>query len=77
LILQSVDNAEQIVKSSLGWAQGSSSGVTGSSWDTIKLACCTTDDTCQSYGCDKNIIYDWTYGCTNIDFGKNMAPAPA
>jgi len=36
----------------------------------LELACCLTNDHCQSYGCDENIVYDWYYGCTKIDFGK-------
>lgn len=40
------------------------------SLNDLELACCLTNDHCQSYGCDQNIVYDWYYGCTKIDFGK-------
>lgn len=38
----------------------------------VQLACCLTADHCQSYGCDKDIVYDFFYGCTKIDFGKQL-----
>jgi len=41
----------------------------------LKLACCLTNDHCQSYGCDESFVYDWYYGCTNLDFGKQKSKA--
>jgi hypothetical protein len=31
-----------------------------------------TGDHCQSKGCDQNIVYDSYYGCTKINFGKQL-----
>ena len=30
----------------------------GDSWDTVRLACCLTDDHCKARGCDEKIVYD-------------------
>lgn len=61
--------AESIRTSSLGCAAGKQSGGSATCQD-LELACCLTNDHCKSYGCDENIVYDWYYGCTKIDFGK-------
>lgn len=40
----------------------------------VELACClkSNSDHCQAYGCDKGIVYNSYYGCTKVNFGKQL-----
>lgn len=42
----------------------------GDSWDTVRLACCLTDDHCKARGCDEKIVYDSVHGC-GLETGPN------
>jgi len=70
--LQSREITTKNIREKLGCAASQSSDTSSSLCQSLELACCLTGDHCQSKGCDENIVYDSYYGCTKINFGKQL-----
>ena len=70
--LQSSQTTTNDIRGKLGCAASQSTQTSSALCQSLELACCLTGDHCQSKGCDQNIVYDSYYGCTKINFGKQL-----
>jgi len=69
---QSRETTAKDIRGKLGCAASHSSDTSSSLCQSLELACCLTGDHCLSKNCDQNIVYDSYYGCTKINFGKQL-----